>query len=159
MKIQNEVSLKKIRRKLWLLGFFKIPLIGFLRPKLLSINSEEVKIRIKLNRRSKNHLNSMYFAALAVGADVAGGIHAFYFSEIYGVGMSFSFKAFDAQFLQRAESEIIFSSNQGELIRKTMELSYENESREECIVVVTAKNKNEEEVANFNMTLSIRVKR
>ena len=103
--------------KLFLLGFFKIPIIGFTRPKLITIDEENISVKIKLNRRTKNHLNSMYFGALAVGADIAGGIHVFYFSEILDKKVSFSFKGMNAQFLKRAESDVYFSSNEGHIIK------------------------------------------
>ncbi|NOF59269.1 DUF4442 domain-containing protein, partial [Vibrio cholerae] len=59
-----------------LFGFFKVPLIWACRPKILSLNDQAVEVRIPLKRRNKNHLNSMYFGVLAVGADVAGGYMA-----------------------------------------------------------------------------------
>ena len=71
---------KKIKWQLFLLGRFKIPMLGYTAPKLIELNNNKAKVKIKLKRRTKNHLNSMYFGALAVGADVAGGIHAFYFA-------------------------------------------------------------------------------
>ncbi len=88
----KKTSIRTMQWKLFLLGFFKIPIIGYTRPKLISIDDENVVVKIKLNRRTKNHLNSMYFGALAVGADIAGGIHVFYFSEILDKKISFSFK-------------------------------------------------------------------
>ena len=77
-----EVSIRKMKWLLFLLGRVKIPLIGYTNPKLLSIDAQSVRVRIKLRRRTKNHLNSMYFGALAVGADIAGGIQVFYFSKM-----------------------------------------------------------------------------
>ena len=83
-KSTKEFSIRNLQWKLFLLGLFKIPIIGFVRPRLEEINDETVKVKIKLNRKSKNHLNSMYFGALSVGADIAGGIHVFYFSDTLG---------------------------------------------------------------------------
>ena len=77
-----EVSLGKMRWLLFLLGFVRIPMIAYVRPKLLSIDENSVRVRIRLRRKTKNHLNSMYFGALAVGADIAGGIQVFYFSKV-----------------------------------------------------------------------------
>ena len=67
-----DVSIKKMRWLLFLLGFVKIPMIRFTNPKLLAIDDNSVRVKIKLRRRTKNHLNSMYFGALSVGADIAG---------------------------------------------------------------------------------------
>ena len=57
-------------------GLTKIPLLWFCRPKIIRITSETVEIKIPLMRRTKNHLNSMYFGALSVGADITGGFLA-----------------------------------------------------------------------------------
>src|SRR5690554_7252388 len=86
---QSKISLKKMRRLLWLMGMFKIPMIAFTRPKLMLLDDNSSQVRIKLRRRTKNHLKSMYFGSLAVGADIAAGLHAFYFAEESGVKVSF----------------------------------------------------------------------
>ena len=57
-------------------GFFKIPLIFYVNPKVILLNSEEIKVAIPLNRRTRNHYGSMYFGALAVGADISVGLFA-----------------------------------------------------------------------------------
>ena len=115
-----EVSINKMRWLLFLLGFVKIPMIRYTKPKLLMINDNAVRVKIKLRRRTKNHLNSMYFGALSVGADIAGGIQVFYFSKKMERNVSFAFKGMNAQFLKRAESDIIFESNEGQKIQKAM---------------------------------------
>ena len=108
-----KVSIRKMRWLMFLLGRVKIPLIGYTSPKLISIDNQSVQVKIKLRRRTKNHLNSMYFGALAVGADIAGGIQVFYFSKLIGREISFAFKGMNAEFIKRAESDIIFESNPG----------------------------------------------
>ncbi len=66
-------------------------------PKIIAIDSKHVEVRIPLRRRTKNHLNSMYFGALAVGADVAGG---FCDEQSSGKGeaISLAFKGVKAEF-------------------------------------------------------------
>ena len=97
-----DVSIKKMRWLLFLLGFMKIPMIRYTKPKLLAIDDNTVRVKIKLRRRTKNHLSSMYFGALSVGADIAGGIQVFYFSKKMDRKVSFAFKGMNAQFLKRA---------------------------------------------------------
>jgi acyl-coenzyme A thioesterase PaaI-like protein len=153
----NEVSLSTMRWLLFMLSVVKIPLIGFVRPKLLSLNDKQVEVLIKRRRRTKNHLNSLYFGALAVGADVAGGIHAFYFAKKYGKQISFAFKSMDAQFLKRAESHTTFVCESGEIIEKAVLKSIENQERINEKVTVTAYNTKSEAVATFVMEISIKV--
>jgi hypothetical protein len=150
-------SVRKIQLKLFLLGLFKIPIIGFARPKVISIDGENVIVKIKLNRRTKNHLNSMYFGALAIGADIAGGIHVFYFSEIFNKKISFSFKGMNAEFIKRAESDVYFSINEGKIIQEAIEESSKTGERINKRIQVIATNSDEEIVSRFEMITSLKV--
>ena len=154
----KEISLRSIRWKLFLLGKFGIPILGYTRPKLLSINADEVRMKIKLTRRTKNHLKSMYFGALAVGADTAAGLHAFYLSESQGIKLSLAFKAVQGQFLKRAESDVIFICKQGKIVSECLQESIKTGERINQDLLVEAFNLHDEVVATFIMTLSIKVK-
>lgn len=152
---------KDLRRLQWMLrlmGWFKIPMIGYVKPKLVFINDETVKVNISLRRRTKNHLNSMYFGALSVGADVAAGIYAFYFAEQMKTKVSFAFKSMQADFLKRAESDIVFVCSEGKLIREAMEKSKFSGDRVNQPVQVLAYDQQNEIVATFVMTVSVKVK-
>jgi len=151
------ISIRKMRWMLFLLGFFKIPLVGFIKPKLISIDENTVRVKINLRRRTKNHLNSMYFGALAVGADIAGGIHVFYFAELSNLKVSFAFKGMKADFIKRAESDVIFESNHGELVQKAINLSEETGERVNETINVIARDKHQEIVATFEMIVSVKV--
>jgi len=157
-KDKREVSLSKMNWLLFLLSRFKIPMIGYVRPRLLVLTDTEVEVRIRLKRRTKNHLNSMYFGALAIGADVAAGIHTFYFSEKLGMKVSFAFKGMNAEFLKRAESDITFKCNQGELIHQAILKSDSEKIRINEMVLVEAIDENSEIVAKFDMIVSVKVK-
>ncbi|MDO7613766.1 MAG: DUF4442 domain-containing protein [Crocinitomicaceae bacterium] len=132
-------------------------MIRYTRPKLLAIDDTTVRVKIKLRRRTKNHLSSMYFGALSVGADIAGGIQVFYFSKKMDRKVSFAFKGMNAQFLKRAESDIVFESNEGQKIQKAMEKSLKEGSRINDSIMVEAKNDSGEIVATFEMIVSVRV--
>tara|TARA_B100000902_G_C26965769_1_gene742803 strand:- start:277 stop:771 length:495 start_codon:yes stop_codon:yes gene_type:complete len=157
LEIKKEVSIRKMRWLLFLLGRIRIPLIGYTNPKLLSIDDQSVRVRIKLRRRTKNHLNSMYFGALAVGADIAGGIQVFYFSKMLDKEISFAFKGMNAAFIKRAESDIIFESTQGELVKAAIDKSIAEKVRVNETIEVRAINDAQEIVAKFDMIISVRV--
>lgn len=158
MSKPNETfSIKKMRWLLFLMGIFKIPLIGYVCPKLLEINDDSVKVKIRLRRKSRNHLKSMYFGALAVGADIAGGIHVFYYSEIMGKKVSFAFKGMKADFIKRAESDVTFESNQGQVLKAGILESIETGERVNKTILVTAFDSNNEVVATFEMISSLKV--
>ena len=157
-KDNKEITLSKMNWLLFLLSRVKIPMIGYVRPKLVVLNDTDVEVKIRLRRRTKNHLNSMYFGALAIGADVAAGIHTFYFSEKLGKKVSFAFKGMNAEFLKRAESDIVFKCNQGELIHQAILKSDNDKTRINETVLVEAFDRNNEIVAKFEMIVSVKVK-
>lgn len=140
-----------------LLGWFKIPMIAFVRPQIIKVDATTVQTKIKLKRRTKNHLNSMYFGALAVGADLTAGIHAFYFAEKEGEKISFAFKGMKAEFLKRAESDVLFITNDGSKIKEAVELSKSTGDRQNIPVYVECYNSSNEVVATFEMITSIKV--
>ena len=145
---------------LWHFGHFKVPLIGHLRPKLISLDDKQVVAKLALNRRSKNHLNSMYFGALAVGADLAGGLHSFYHADRAKVKTSVVFKSFQAQFLRRPESDVYFVCDMGEDVKAMIEESLRTGERINKPIKIKAfinYPSNPEEVANFILELSIKV--
>ncbi len=153
-----QISMRKMQWMTFLLGFVKIPLIGFVRPRLIELSDEKVTVKIKFRRRTKNHLNSMYFGALAVGADVTGGIHAFYFAEKMNKKVSFAFKSMHAEFVKRAETDVIFECNEGAKIESIIAESFEKQIRINQLVRVEAKNLSNEIVATFDMEISVKVK-
>jgi acyl-coenzyme A thioesterase PaaI-like protein len=155
---EPKLSLARMQRKLWLLGKFRIPLIGYCRPKLLQLDEETAVIRIRLRRRTRNHLGSMYFGALAVGADLASGIHAFYLAESKGYRISFVFKDVKGEFLKRAESDVRFISRGGAQVAGMMEEARRSGERQHLPVQVEALNAAGEQVALFTLTLSVKVK-
>jgi hypothetical protein len=118
---------------------------------------EEIVVSISLRRRTKNHLNSMYFGALAVGADVAAGILAYYHAEMLKKKISLAFKGLNAEFLKRAESDIRFVCSAGNHIEKMIQTSISSGERQNESVMVYAVNNLDEQVAIFELILSIKV--
>lgn len=153
-------TLTHFRFFMWSFGRFKVPLIGYLRPHLITLNDKDIVIKLKLNRRSKNHLHSMYFGALAIGADLAGGLHGFYHAERENVKVSLAFKSFQAQFLRRPESDVYFVSNSGEMVRDMIIESQQMKQRINKplnVIAYTNYTQQPEEVARFVLELSLKV--
>jgi len=145
---------------LWRFGRFKVPMIGSLKPKLITLNDKECVIKLALNRHSKNHLNSMYLGALTVGADLAGGLHGFYHAERAKAHVSLAFKSFQAQFLRRSESDVYFVCEMGEVVQNMIIDSQRSGQRINKPVDVTAYTnypQQPEAVAKFTLELSLKV--
>lgn len=153
-------ALTRFKCFLWYFGHFKVHLIGHLRPKLIALDDRQIVAKLPFSRRSKNHLNSMYFGALAVGADLAGGLHSFYHAERAKVKVSVAFKSFQAQFLRRPESDVYFVCEMGEEVKAMIEESKVTGQRINKPIAIKAYinyPEKAEEVADFSLELSIKV--
>jgi hypothetical protein len=153
---KDKKLVSKLKWFLYLLGKIKVPMIGYTSPKLLELTDTTVKVKIKLRWRTRNHLNSMYFGALAVGADITAGIHAFYFAKKMNKKVSFAFKGMQAKFIKRAETDVVFSTDQGQLIQQAIEKSIITSERINQEIKVIATNTSNEIVAEFIMISSVR---
>ncbi len=154
-------DLGKAKRMLWLFGFFKIPLIGYVRPKLIELSDTRMVVKIPLRRRTKNHLGSMYFGALGIGADLAGAFQAFYISNKRKSKISLAFKDFQANFIKRPESDVFFISEAGTQIERMVDETIRTKERvTEGIQINAVINYpgNPEIVAEFTLGLSIKDK-
>ena len=145
---------------LWYFGHFKVAMIGYLKPRLIKLTDSDIVICLPLRRRSRNHLNSMYFGALAVGADLAGGLHGFYHAERAQCKVSLAFKSFKAQFLKRPESNVYFVCTEGNTVRTMVEDSKASGERINKLINIKAYTNYQtepEEVADFILELSLKV--
>ena len=152
---------KQMRDTLFLqsFGFLKIPLLFACRPSVLELTDERAVVRIRLNRTTRNHLRSMYFGTLAIGADCAGGIIAAKMIEDAGANVSLVFKDFHAEFLKRPEGDVHFTCVDGkaitELVQRTL-ASGERENLPVHVVATVPTKMGDEPVAKFTLTLSLK---
>ena len=142
-------------------GLTKIPLILLVGPSVLEVNERRVVIKIPLTRLTRNHLKCMYFGALCVGADLAGGYLVFRQIRERRVPVSLIFKDFHADFSKRAEEDVHFTCEDGQSSLALLEKTLASGNREEMPVHVTATTPaltGDEPIAKFQLTLSIKKK-
>ena len=140
-------------------GFLKVPLIWYCKPKVLSISEDLVEVKIPLNRKTRNHVRSMYFGVLAVGADVTGAMIAMDIIKKSNRKINLLFKDFNADFLKRSEGDVHFICKDGKKITEMIEKVIESQKRVnqsiEVLAYVPEKFKSEP-VAKFSLTLSLK---
>lgn len=157
----NRITQLKETLKVRIFGFTKIPLIWFVNPTVIAVGVDHTEIMIPLSRKTQNHLKSMYFGALAIGADLAGGLLFMNLMADAGLKASFVFKDMTAQFLKRADGDVHFVSNSGKDIQALVKRVSESPERHEAIIDVKAlvpKKYGDEPVAIFKLTLSVKRK-
>jgi len=142
-----------------LTGLLKIPLLASVRPSVVEWGEARCVIRVPLRRWTRNHVGSMYFGALAIGADCAGGIMAVELIRERKARVSLIFKSFHAEFIKRPESDVYFICEAGALIRDLVDRVLATDQRlAEMIPLVAAVRTAEgyEPVARFQLELSLK---
>src|SRR5215467_15117020 len=94
-------------------GLVKIPLLFIASPSVIRLNERECEAKIPLNFITKNHLGSMYFGVLAMGADLACGLMGMEAIRRSSKKVALIFKDFKAEFFKRAESDVHFFCDEG----------------------------------------------
>lgn len=157
-EITGTTSTTKLSLMIYLLTFFKIPIIAFMRPKVLELNSKRAAVEIKLKRRTKNHLGAMYFGALTVGAELCCALKAVELVFIKKKPVNFLFKDFKAEFLKRAEGHVHFICEQTQDVENLINKALQSGEREEALIKGKAfeiSNPNDP-VMTFELTLSLK---
>lgn len=150
---------ERLKINLWMM--FKVRMLYFVRPAIIDVSDDRIIARIKLTRRSRNHLGSMYFGALAAGADFAGGLMAMRQIMKSGQPVNLIFGDVKGDFLKRADGDVFFTSANGQGVRDLVQQAISTGERVsmpvEVIATVPSKY-GDEPVAVFTLTLSLKKK-
>ena len=158
--------MKKIDQIKWtfflrVFSFMKIPLLGWIRPQVIEANETTTILKVPLNRRTKNHLNVMYFGAIAMGAEAAVAALAIKEIQKSKRQVDFLFKDFSANFLKRCEGDVHFISEDGiavrELVQKTIQTGERQTQAFRSYAIVPSKDP-KEIVAEFKVSLSVKLR-
>jgi acyl-coenzyme A thioesterase PaaI-like protein len=141
-------------------GLWKIPLLFSVRPKVREINEEKIVVEIPLTRWTKNHLGSMYFGALAIGADCSVGLLALHLVKRNGGQVHLSFKDFQVNFRKRAEGNVLFVCEEGAALTKFVAAVMKSGERKNITVKGYAHvvGYPGDPVAEYSLTLSLKRK-
>ncbi|MCJ8277165.1 MAG: DUF4442 domain-containing protein [Bdellovibrionales bacterium] len=139
-------------------GLAKVPLLFATSPQVVEINDQTCAVKMPFRKIIKNHLGSVYFGALAIGADCCVGLLAIHQINKSGKKVNLVFKSFEAEFIKRAEGPITFICGEGDEVKKMLDETLSSGER------VNKKLKahalvNDEIVANFILELSLKHKK
>lgn len=87
---------------------FNLPLLAFITPRVVALDDHRAEVRVRLDRRTQNHLKVMYFGALAMGAELSIALKALQAIPRSGKKIDFIFQDFHAEFLKRADGHVHF---------------------------------------------------
>jgi acyl-coenzyme A thioesterase PaaI-like protein len=158
MAFSLELLVKTLRLRM--LGWARIPLLASVRPSVVALDEAHCVVKVPLRRFTKNHHGSMYFGALAIGADIAAGLLAVELIRQRRAGLSLLFKAFGAEFLKRPEGDVYFTCEDGPAIAALVEKVLATGERQTAPVRVRGDLRTAEggweTVAEFTLELSLK---
>ncbi len=156
------MGLKEMMTTKWMRDFAKkkIPMLYYVEPSIVRLNDREIEIKIPFKDKNKNHLGSMYFGVLCVGADASGGVLAMKHIKDSGKNISLIFKDLKAEFFKRAEGDTHFVCRDGEAIKDLIKKTIETKERQNMPLHIDAfvPSQSNEPVAHFVLTLSLKLK-
>jgi len=152
------INLRKANLLLKVGTFLKIPLLFSAGPKILEMTDKRCVLRLKLRRKTKNHLGSMYFGALNMGGEAAAGFIIIHNSRTIDPKVSLIVKDFRADYIKKATSDVYFVCDDIPQINEAfMEVS-KNTGKKAFPVTIKAhilEDSQEIPVAEFNITMSL----
>lgn len=135
-----------------------IPLLAFITPQVIEAGSKRSVVKVRLDRRSRNHLGVMYFGALAMGAELSIALRVLTAIPESGQKIDFIFKDFSAEFLKRADGHVHFVCEEAAaakaLIVKATKSAERLERKFKGYAYVPSKG--DEPVMKYTLTLSVR---
>ncbi|MGE4130278.1 MAG: DUF4442 domain-containing protein [Bdellovibrionales bacterium] len=136
----------------------QIPLLGFITPRVMELGPKRSMVRVRLDRRTRNHLGVMYFGALAMGAELSIALKAVECIASQRLKVDFIFKDFQAEFLRRADGHVHFVCDQVEAVEKLIMDATQSEERLEKKFSGFAfvPSSSEEPVMKYKLTLSVK---
>jgi hypothetical protein len=135
-----------------------IPLLAFLTPRVIESSDERSEVRVRLDRRSRNHLGVMYFGAMAMGAELSIALRALTAISDSKQKIDFIFKDFFSEFLKRADGHVHFVCDEAPKVAALIARAANSSERlTETFsgYAIVPKNGNEP-VMKYKLTLSVR---
>jgi hypothetical protein len=140
-------------------GLIRIPMMRYIRPKLIESSDANVVVRVNLSRRTKNMYNSLYLGALAVGADCVTGFFPAKFMLETGHRVPPIIKTSSAEYYKRVNTYAHFTCTQGTELWELCNRAVSSGERLEATVIVLAtapKEFGDEPVAKFTQVISLK---
>lgn len=98
------------------LSVLKLPLLAFVSPSVVALTDKQSVVKVKLGWRTRNHLNVMYFGALAIGAELSIALKAVTEIQKSGQRIDFLFKDFKCDFKKRADGHVHFICDEADQV-------------------------------------------
>lgn len=155
---QNFFKLVKHPFKFRLYLFYKLPAAFFSGIKIKMIDEEKCITTVKYKWLTQNPFQSIYFASLAMAAEMSTGSLAL--SNIYKKkpATSMLLVKMEAAYFKKATGSILFTCDEGIKITETIDKAFATGEPQTIIIKSKGKNNNNELIAEFLFTWSFKTK-
>ena len=157
---KKEKLLKDVRNKFKMRFFMlkKLPLAFIAGLKVLHIDDEMASVSIPFKFLNQNPFQSIYFAALAMAAELSTGILAITSVQAASKPVSMLVFNMSANFTKKAKSQIVFSCYEAKAIEEAIEESIKTGDGQTVTVATVGIDNEGDQVAEFKFTWTFKPK-
>ena len=138
--------------------FFKLPSAFWSGVRVKSISSEVCEVTVKHRWFNQNPFNSMYFAVQAMAAEFTTGALVMLHIKQSGKSISMLVAQNKSIFTKKATGRIIFTCNQGNLIKDTIQKAIDTHEGQTIWLTSIGKNEKDEQVSEMQFEWTIKVR-
>ncbi len=138
--------------------FFKLPSAWWSGVRLAEISEKEANTQVTHKWFNQNPFHSIYFAVLAMCAELATGILVMYHIKKSGRKISMLVTSNTSEFSKKATGKISFSCIDGLLVKSMIEKTIETNEPQKFWLKTIGINSNKQTVATFAFEWSIKIK-
>lgn len=153
----KKLVLHPLKYRLFLLS--RLPLVFFTGTRIREITTEHSVVSVKYKWLNQNPFHSLYFAVLAMAAELSTGALCMGFIYKREPPISMLIVKLEAEFLKKATGTILFKCDDGNRIHQTIEQAIISGESQSIRCTSTGYNEKNEVVAVFNVEWSFKVKR
>lgn len=88
--------------------FINIRLISFIGVSIVRSDESGAVVRLKVGRRTKNHLNSMYMGSQVIGAEIGPIFYAIKYCELNDLQINSEYASVAAEFYKKTRSKYVY---------------------------------------------------
>lgn len=136
----------------------KLPIAIIAGVRLRSISLESCATSVKHRWLNQNPFQSIYFAVQAMAAELSTGALVLQFIKQQKSSISMLVVAQQAEFFKKATGRIYFVCNDGAAIENAIKNAVNTNEAQICIMEAVGKNENDDTVAVFKFTWSVKQK-
>jgi hypothetical protein len=158
--MEQGVFIKKVQSPFWFRFFLlkALPAAFFAGIKIRSLSSESASISIRFSWLTQNPFKSIYFACLAMAAEMSSGILAIIHSQHIKPSISMLVVGMKVDFHKKAVGQILFECQDGNLILAAIEKSMQTQAGQTITTHSVGLNAEGVCVADFYITWSFKQK-